>query len=226
MSKLNIYIIGSLLIGLICMGYWQSKTQYTLDIMEQNYRAASDSINVITLQNNKLLYEKNAYILKESELMDQINITKDEIKELKNKLKSSIDYITKIEGSLRIDTIYTNDTIYITKDTAYIHFDYNDLWLSLNGTTKLYDNKSQTIINKLTVPISIQTGLTEDYNIFIKTDNPYINIVELDGAVIRNNKFNPKFKHELQVGIGFQYGLFSQRLDFGPQVGYGFILEF
>jgi hypothetical protein len=208
------------------MGYWQSKTQYTLDIMEQNYRAANDSINVITLRNNELLYEKDAYILKESELMDQINITKDEIKELKNKLKSSIDYITKIEGSLRIDTIYTNDTIYITKDTTYIHFDYNDLWLSLNGTTKLYDNKSQTIINKLTVPISIQTGLTEDYNIFIKTDNPYINIVELDGAVIRNNKFNPKFKHELQVGIGFQYGLFNQRLDFGPQVGYGFILEF
>ena len=53
-----------------------------------------------------------------------------------------------------------------------------------------------------------------------------VNIVGLNGAVIDESKFKPKFHHELQVGMGFQYGLFNGNIDFGPQIGYGFIIEF
>lgn len=226
MSKLNIAIIFILLLGLIGMGYWQSKTRNELNQVSTNYIAASDSLRILKLQNYELLYEKQAYILKESELNEKINITESEIKEIKRKLDTSIDYISKIDGAIMIDTVYTNDTIYINKDTTIINFDYNDLWLSLNGTAKILDNKSNTSINKLIVPLTIETGLTENYEIFVKTDNPYINIVGLDGAIIDENKFKPNFKHELQIGIGFQYGLFNKQIDFGPQIGYGFIIEF
>lgn len=226
MSKLNICIIAILLAVISGAFYWQSKTQSELDRVTQNYIAANDSIQVLVLKNYELLYEKEAYILKESELSDKINITEEEIKEIKKKLDSSIDYISKIEGAVMIDTVYTNDTVYVNKDTTIINFDYNDLWLSLNGTTKLLDNKSNTSINKLIVPLTLETGLTEDYSIFVKTDNPYVNIVGLNGAIIDESKFKPKFHHELQVGVGFQYGLFNGKIDFGPQIGYGFIIKF
>lgn len=226
MNKLNICIIAILLVVVAGAFYWQSATQDKLDRVEQNYRAANDSIKVLVLKNHELLYEKEAYILKESELQSHIDITEEEIKEMKKKLKSSIDYITKIEGALLVDTIYTNDTVYIHKDTTFINFDYNDLWLSLNGTTKLIDCNAETTINKLIVPITLETGLTENYSIFVKTDNPYVNVVGLNGAIIDDTKFRPKFHHELQIGIGFQYGLFNRNVDFGPQIGYGFIIEF
>lgn len=226
MNKLNISIIAILLVIMSGAFYWQSQTQSELDRVAQNYQAVNDSMRVLVLKNHELLYEKEAYILKESELQTYIDITEEGIKEMKKKLKSSVDYISKIEGALIVDTIYTNDTIYIDKDTTVIKFDYNDLWLSLNGTTKLHDNKSNTTINKIIVPINIETGFTENYSIFVKTDNPYVDIVGLNGAIIDENKFKPKFKHELQVGVGFQYGLFNKNIDFGPQIGYGFIIEF
>ena len=75
MSKLNICIIAILLAVISGAFYWQSKTQSELDRVTQNYIAANDSIQVLVLKNYELLYEKEAYILKESELSDKINIT-------------------------------------------------------------------------------------------------------------------------------------------------------
>lgn len=225
MDKKSIIIISLLLVGLICMSYYQVKTQAKLDTVEQNYKAAEDSLNVLVLQNHELLYEKEAYILREAELNARIGVTEDEVKEIKKKLKSSLDYMTKIDGLVKVDTIYTNDTIYYDNDTlTHIKFDYNDLWLSLSGVASIKDK--YTYINSIQIPLSLQTGLTSDNNIFVKTDNPYVNITSLEGAIINEKKFNWNFKHELQIGVGFQYGLFNGCVDFGPQIGYGFIIEF
>ena len=89
MDKKSIIIISLLLVGLICMSYYQVKTQAKLDTVEQNYKAAEDSLNVLVLQNHELLYEKEAYILREAELNARIGVTEDEVKEIKKKLKSS-----------------------------------------------------------------------------------------------------------------------------------------
>ena len=67
------------------MSYYQVKTQAKLDTVEQNYKAAEDSLNVLVLQNHELLYEKEAYILREAELNARIGVTEDEVKEIKKK---------------------------------------------------------------------------------------------------------------------------------------------
>ena len=227
MNKLHIFIIGSLLILIAGMSYCQVQTQTQLDIATQNYKAASDSLHVMILENHELLYEKEAYILKEKELNTRIGVTEDEIKEMKKRLKSSIDYITKMEGLVQVDTVYTTDTLYYTIDSIpIIKFDYNDLWLSLSGETILYDKSPQTSIYNIQIPLALQTGLTTNNSIFVKTDNPYVNITSLEGAIVEGKKPTINFRHELQFGIGFQYGLFNKNLDFGPQIGYGFIIEF
>lgn len=226
--KVNIsYIIIACLMAIVCaMGFHINNLNERNERIEQNYKAAQDSIKILYMDNEYLLYEKDAYILKESELQDQININQEEIKEIKKKLKTSIDYISKIDGLVKVDTIYMNDTIYYKDSIPTIHFGYKDDWLTLNGSTTLLNNTSKTSIHNIQVPILVETGLTEDYNIFVKTNNPYVTIQNIDGAIIKDRKFNIDYHHELQVGIGFQYGLFNNQIDFGPQIGYGFIIEF
>lgn len=223
-KKLTFIIIAILLAGICGLGYYNHTLQYSLRVTEQNYKASNDSIKILYKDNENLIYEKNAYILKESELKDMLDMNTKEIKELKQSLQSSISYISKIEGNVQVDTIYMNDTIYYKDSIPTIHFGYKDDWLSLSGTTSF--KPLQTKINNIQVPISVETGLTEDYNIFVKTNNPYVTIQNIDGAIIKDKKINIDYHHELQVGIGFQYGLFNNQVDFGPQIGYGFVIEF
>lgn len=225
--KINIsYIIIAclmILLGWVC--YKNTTLHEKYNIIEQNYIAANDSMKILTIDNNNLLYEKNAYILKEKELSNLLNISQSEIKDIKNKLNSTINYISDINSKIQIDTIYMTDTLYYDKDSiSYIKFSYSDDWLSLDGVTNFKPIK--TTINNIYIPLNIQTGITENYNIFVKTDNPYVKINNIDGAVLTNQKQKFGIHHEFQIGVGFQYGLFNGQVDFGPQIGYGFIIEF
>ena len=225
--KVNLsYIIIAVLLATIgWFGYRNTKLNEKCDRIEQNYIAASDSMKILNLENNNLLYEKNAYILKEKELSELLNISQEEIKDIKSKLNSHIGYIANLQGQMKVDTIFMTDTLYYDNDSIpFIKFSYSDDWLSLDGITNIYPPK--TTINNIQIPLNIQTGLTTDYNIFVKTDNPYVNINNIDGAVITDKKPKIGMHHEFQVGIGFQYGLFNGQIDFGPQIGYGFIIEF
>ena len=223
-KKLAFIIIAILLAGICGLGYYNHTLQQSLRVTEQNYKASNDSVKILYKDNEKLIYEKNAYILKESELKDMLDMNTKEIKELKKSLQSSISYISKIEGKMQVDTIYMNDTIYYKDSIPTIHFGYKDDWLTLSGTASF--KPLQTKINNIQVPISVETGLTEDYNIFVKTNNPYVTIQNIDGAIIKDKKFNIDYHHELQVGVGFQYGLFNKQVDFGPQIGYGISISF
>lgn len=194
---------------------------------EQNYKAAMDSLNVVKLKNDALMYEKQSYILSESELEERLDISKHEINELKKELNSSLKYISNISGKVNIDTIVMTDTIrYINDSIQLVDFGYYDKWLSLNGTTNIQNGKTETFIYNIDIPIKIQTGLTSDHNIFVKTDNPYINITDIKGAQLDVVKQPTKVSHSIYIGAGLQYGLLHNNIDIGPQVGYGISISF
>lgn len=224
--KVNFIIIACLLVLVGWFGYQNNRLRIQYDAIEQNFKAATDSLRIYQLENKSLLYEKDSYILKESELNGILDITQQEIKEIKRKLNSSIDYISKLEGMVKIDTIHMTDTIYYNKDSIpTTTFGYKDEWLTLNGSTN-FNPLPRTTITNIQVPLIIETGLTTDDNIFVKTNNPYVIIKDIKGAIIDDKKFKFNFHHEFQAGIGFQYGLFNKNIDFGPQIGYGFVIEF
>lgn len=223
--NLTYIIIACLLIMFGWSCYRLSQVKNQRDIIEQNYRAASDSLHTFILDNEYLMYEKDAYILKESELTEILDITQKELNEVKKKLNSSIDYISKIDGMVKVDTIYASDTIFYNKDSIpFISFGYKDEWLSINGTTNFKPLK--TTITNIQIPLTVETGLTTDNNIFVKTDNPYVTIQDVRGAIINDKKFKIDLRHKFYIGMGLQYGLFNNDIDFGPQFGYGFSITF
>lgn len=179
-------------------------------ILEQNFKAATDTIEVLKLKNGELLYEKSAFILKENELQTQLSLSKDEIKELKKKI-GGINTITKIETQVEFDTIYIkNNSI----GPSQFSFEYNDNWLKLKGLS----TKDTTQIYDISVPIDLVVGMSKDYNIFVKSDNPYLKVNNIEGAVVDRNIFEKKssWSHGVSIGFGIQYGLSNKRFDYGP----------
>ena len=203
-----------------------------LNTCEQNLIASKSELNEMKLKNGELLYEKDAYILKIRDLEDELGIRKSEVNEIKKRLNSSIAYISKIEGQMKIDTVYTvkDSIVYISKDNVLVEFSYEDKWLNLHGENHLIfgdDNKikkTSTNLYDITMNSSFTLGIAENYKIFIKTDNPYITIDNIDASVIENSIISPKkkrFSWGVQVGFGLQYGLINKNLDVGPYGGVG-----
>lgn len=203
--------------------FFNIKTYNKSKILDQNIKAYTDSINIIQLKNKKMLYEKDAFIVNEQNLKHLLNISDNEIKELKKKLNSSLHTIQQLSGKLNIDTIYTKDTVYRQNDMiTAVEFEYSDEWLKLNGITNIYPSIYTTIHN-INIPINIQTGITDNNQIFVTTDNPYINITNIEGARI-DKKI--ELSNKLYIGVGAQYGVINKSIDVGPQIGYGLVIRF
>ena len=218
--KTLIYVTIGLVIGFIATTVHKNDA---IDILEQNLRAAQDTIEVYQLRNGDLLYEKAAYILNEKNLHEQLNITEEEIKDLKNKLGSSFSSITSIGADVIYDTIYVkNDSIIYNDRNLDYRFSYADPWLALKGhTTILEDTTATTSLYDITVPVPLIVGVTKDNNIFVESKNPYLNITSIEGAVLADRAKKSRWSLGVSLGIGAQYGLINKTLDVGPQVGIG-----
>lgn len=185
---------------------------------ENNYYTAIDSINVITTKNNELIYERDNYKLEYNELNKK---QQDKVKELERELKKQINYISKLEGNVKIDTVIIKDSVYIKDNITYIDFKYCDDWFKIHGITKL-DKDTTTTINNLYMDVPLVLGMTQkgDLNsIFVTTPNPYITFSNIEGAELNNT---PKsFKHWVwtaEFGVDIQYGLLHNNLDAVPRI--------
>ena len=143
-----LYIIIAGLIGvIIALSIGLNKKNEDISIAEQNLLAANDTIKYYQLNNGDLLAEKYAYVLNEKNLRDQLNLTKQEVNDLKKKLNSDLTNISKIDSEIIFDTLYIpSDTVKIINNTLNYKFSYNDKWLTLNGETFIDSLKSHTNI--------------------------------------------------------------------------------
>lgn len=199
-----------------------------INTLKQNLRAAQDTIEVVKLSNGNLLYEKAAYILSEKDLLKQLNMTKEELKEIRKKAGQPI-YITDIQTVIKYDTINTikDSIIYKNGDLDYT-FKHIDKWLSFRGHTLIKDSIPSTQIFDISIPTSLKVGLTKDYNIFVEPTNPYMNITSIEGAVLNKSSLvkKPKITQGLTIGLGAQYGILNKQFDIGPQISYGLHINF
>lgn len=214
-------IIFALILGIVII-YSNSK----VNILEHNINAYKDTVEQVTLKNNELLISKNSLILLESELREELDISKNELKELKQQLNSKVAYIAKLESNINI-----KDTIYLFKDTMYTNnniitkkFLVSDEWLSANAVVEGHTiEDSKLSITSLNIPLPVSVGLTDDYTFFVKTPNPYVTITNINGAVVNKSQLAKRekhFHHGIYLGFGINYGIINKSLDIGPSFGY------
>lgn len=179
-------------------------TNQKLEIAENNLEAMTDTLHTYKLQNGALMYEKQGYIAKVSELESFIGVQEKEIKELQKKLKSALATISKLKAEVRVDTLVMHDSTSVDQDSVYHnYFNYTDRWLSLDGETKFQFNPftSNTILNCINMEVPLTVGTTEDNKWFAVSENPYVVFTSVEGANLSKTK--PKrFAIGLQGGVG------------------------
>jgi hypothetical protein len=174
-------------------------TSQKLDIAENNIKALTDTINIYTLKNQNLLYEKQGYILDKQNLEKYIGIKEKEIKEIEKKLDSSISTIAKLKGQVVIDTIQVVDSIYIKDDVLYNDFTYKDDWVYIAGVSTYKDELFNTTLNSINVDIPLKVGTTKDNKWFVTSENPYVKFTSIEGVNIEKAK--PK-RWSINAGVG------------------------
>ena len=202
-----------------------------LDKSEQNLRVYRGQVAELELKNGDLVTARDSYIAKTSELEDLLNISRKEVRDLKNTLGSKIAYISKLESQISTGPIIIqkDSIVYIEKSKIESHFKYNDEWLSFKGITRIDGDVGSTQIDGINIFAPLKVGITNDYQIFVQTPNPYITFNEIEGAVIDGSKFAPKkkrFSWGIQVGFGAMYDVIKKDIAVGPYGGLGVEFNF
>lgn len=223
-SIISLIVEAVLFIGIISFGYKVMNGK--LETSEQNLIAYKGQVEQLELKNGELITTRDSYILDKKQLEEALDVSKSEVKELEKKLNSSLAYIANMESQVRIDTvtIVKDSIIYDEGDIAQIHFDYDDDWFGVKGTTDLTGPEITTSLYDIKMYVPIQWGIMDNYKIFVQSDNPYVSFTNLDGAVIDGSKLIPKqrkFGLSVQGGFGVNYDLLSKNLGVGPYLGVG-----
>lgn len=207
-----------------------------LDISEQNVMVARGKVEELTLKNGELIAVRDSHITTINELEEVLSITKAEAKELQRKLDSKIAYIAELEQNVKIEYIEVvkDSIIYVNnnKQKVIASFNYNDTWLSLSGENEFtlgdkFDYKTTLHDIQMNTPLTV--GLTNDYKIFVKSDNPYVNFSSIEGAVIDKQALRPRKKRfgwGLQFGVGAMYDVWHKQVAVGPYGGLGVEINF
>lgn len=232
-KKSWIILIIEALVFIALLGTISRCSRDKIDTLEHNIDAYKNEIELVEAKNGELIAIKESLILSESEIKEELNLTKLEIKELEKQLDDDIAYINKLEAEISIkDTLWLKpDTVFVKTDGTYVKtFEWKDGWTKIN--TSVSGNSimdSKLTLNYLKMDVPLELGLTDDYKFWVKSENPYVNFTDIKSTVINNSSVKEKEKrwhHGISLGFGFQYGLFGKTWDFGPQLGYSIEYSF
>jgi hypothetical protein len=226
---LSAFIALFALLGIFVYLYHRNSIKsQEIALYEQNWKAANDTIEYYKLKNGEILAEKQSYILSEADMRTQLEMSKEEMTELKKKLSSALAQVAKVKTVVRIDSLYIESEPEIYEiDTIAAPFAYKDDWLNIEGAFNYGSGTAVTSIYNIETNVPLTVGISEDYSYFVSTSNPYVTITDITSVV---NKKQVKTKKHWGVGVnagfGIQYGLSSKKVDWGPQVGIGINYNF
>lgn len=223
-TKFKIFTLIAFLLAsgtFIYLHHKNSVKSQEIEKYEQNLRAAQDSIRTYQLKNGELAAAKASWVLKEGEMLKQLNMTEGELRDIKKKIGQPT-IVTKVITQTKIDTLtMPGKVIYIDKDTVVAPFQYKDNWISMSGKTNIVRDSSATILCNLTMTTPLTIGQTKDHQFFVTTPNPYVRFSDINSVEIE--KFQPKKKH-WSVGLNMGPGLYYNFKD--KNVGYGLGVQF
>ena len=175
----------------------------------------TDSLFIYKNKLKEVYKEKEIYVQNIKDLKGQNTLLSNEI----NKLKDNPVVVTKTELKVKLDTVLAkSDTIIIQpKDSLYKlkWSKYDNQYYCIEGQTNVKSDFSR--FETLVTNLELTTNLTLDVieknktlQIIGKTDNPYVNIMNMDGVVLDPSK-NPLLKKYYK----------QKKWSIGPQIGIG-----
>lgn len=180
-----------------------------LEIVNQNFAVSKAQVEQLILENGEIITIRDSYISSYKEVKEQLELSNKEIQVLKRKLGEKPKVVTTIETIVKYDTI---QPIQLIKPNL---FTYQDDWVSFSLDTE------KPLLMNLSVNAPLKVGMTEN-KVFVYSDNPYLNISSIENHVRKPSRWS----WGIQIGFGFNYGLFHRGFDFGPYMGLGIEYKF
>ena len=171
----------------------------------------------LEIYKNKLKEEYKARDLYIQEVSDLKKHNKELYEEVKS-LKDNPIIVTKTKVVVKTDTIFMHsDSITVADNDSirnlYWHQTHPDGYYDISGQTSVYTDFSSfnTKLTSLKMPVNLTFDLIEkdkQLKFIGKTDNPYISIESMNGAVIdpAKSKVLKNYFKQKKLGIGFQLG--------------------
>lgn len=205
-----------------------------LETTTRNLIAYKGQLEEVELQNKNLLVAKDSYIATIGDLEEQLDITKKEAREIQRQLNSKLAYIAKIEQSVKVEyvEVIKDSIVYVNNQHAIAKFHYNDDWIRFDGENEFqFGNNFDYItrVKNISIIAPLTIGLTNDYQVFATTSNPYITFTDIEGSVIENSVLKPRkkrFSWGVQFGFGTMYDIVDNDLSIGPYGGLGVEVNF
>ena len=192
--------------------------------LQNNIEVLTDSVRVTELKNGDLLYSKQILEADNKELAEAVGLEKNKRKEVEKELGEKIKLLAKVDGEIRVDTLILKDTVVETDFGNRINFNFNDQYLSLDGTTCLSNGIAQTKINSLSMDVPVFLGKTNNKQFFIRSENPYVSFPNI--RVAEEITTPKRWGLGIQVGIGCGYNLVDKGFFAGPYIGFGLSYNF
>ena len=226
-NKVLLSIVAALIVLLGLMIVIIIRKNNNITIIENNLNAATEKIEVLKTANGELLAKKQSYVTAINNLENYINISKKEVKDLQKTLDDKILYISELETLINIKPTEVHDTTVVYKDSTFnFTFNFSDKWYKLIGNSSFDYNRVKTEINTLYVNVPLHVGLTDDWKIFVSTQNPYVAFNDIDGALLDKDAYlkqqkKKKWGISISGGMYAGYDLLSKHIYIGPGAGFG-----
>lgn len=224
-TKLHIGIYTILSLAIVVLLVCNRCTRDTANISQQNVKALLDTVQTLKLYNGELVSYKQQYINTRKELEQYVGISSKTIKDLEKQLDSKIDRITYLESSIRIDTVIVETAVtQNTNDSTTYEFHLDKQWIKMNGSLQVVNAVPTTTLYSLSIPTPLVVGMTEDNKVFVTSENPYIDINNIESSiVVQNNKTNKRKPWNIgaSAGVGVMYDCIGKSFCAGPYIGFG-----
>lgn len=202
-----------LILILICMtvGFFLSSRYYRNESYN-NVVVYTDSIQSYKNKIKQEYVSKSIYVQDIDDLKKQKNVLADEVKNL----KENPVVVTKTVIRAFIDTVYMDKDTIAKVDSIYkLHWYLDHRYYNIDGITIVDENMKDfnTVVNKFSMPAELTIDVIDDGDKLLRligrTDNPYINITNLDGVVFdpSDSKVLKKYQKPKKWSIGPSFGI-------------------
>ena len=189
----------------------------------------TDSLFIYKNKIKEVYKEKEIYVQTIKDLKNKNTLLANEV----NKLKDNPVVVTQTELKVKLDTVYAkSDTIIIEPNDSLYKLKWSkedNQYYCIKGQTDVKSDfsKFETQITNLELSTNLTLDIIEKNNtlqIIGKTDNPYVNIMSMDGVVLDPSK-NPllkKYYKQKKWSIGPSIGVgITKDKNISPYIGIG-----
>lgn len=218
MTKTNYILILAVIILVSLLSITMANNRSLRAQYKHNVSMMDDTLQHYKLKSQEQVTRAKALELSIRDLRQANSTLYDEL--VKLKVKSTATQVVMVDNIVELPV---HDTVFVKTSQEFIQpFSFSDKWHILNGNISSTQDSLQMHINTNRVLLSYTLATDKDRNIYMKTDNPYVQVTQMQGMTLPSQRRTTHWALGPSITIG--YGLDKQvHVTAGLSLTYGLL---